>query len=479
MLFKNKRYNIILAVITSLLFIPSVIKAASFSIKSNSYNVAVGSTITVSVSGSDLAGKFTITSSNSSIFSGGGSVWVDKDTQTVKFTAKSAGSVVITVSPTNVADYNGNKITGNKTIIVKSYIPRALESNNYLSSLSIEGVDLVPSFDKETDNYIVDLDPGTTSVKIVAEKANKYASVSGDGEINVVEGNNDINVIVTAENGSKRTYHITAVVKEYDPIKVTVNGSDYTVVRKTSELIKPDNYEETTVTIGDDVVPAFYNSVIGYTLVGLKDVTGNVKLFIYDNGNYSNYLSLSFNKLDLIVLEASKIPRGFIKDTITIDNETVTCYRNNELGIILIYGKSLTTGEENFYVFENSDYTIQKFNATAYNKINKKLDLYMYIIIGLGGINLLILLCLIISSVRNKKRLKHKKDELEKTMSIDTKEVKNKLSKKDKKKIAKEERARKELEKQKEKELHKVEKIKKSIKEKNKHQDLDDNMFQL
>ena len=474
-----KKSKLLFLVLFGVLCLPSFVSAASFSIKSSSYNVTVGSTITVSVMGSDLAGKFTISSSDTSVFSGGGSVWVDKDTQSVKFTAKSAGSVVITVSPTNVSDYSGNKITGNKTIIVKSSVPRALETNNYLSSLSIEGAELAPSFDKETDNYIVDLEPGTTSIKINAEKANKYASVSGAGEVNVVEGNNDINVVVTAENGSKRTYHITAVVKEYDPIKVTIGSSDYTVVRKISELSKPDNYEETTVTIGEDIVPAFYNSILGYTLVGLKDVTGNIKLFIYDNGSYLNYLSLSFNKMDLVVLEAKKIPRGFKKDTITINNETVTCYKNDKLGITLIYGKSLTTGEESFYVFDNSDFTIQKFNKNAYNKINKKFDLYMYTIIGLGSVNLLILLCLIISSARNKKKLKHKKDELEKTISIDTKEVNNKVSKKDKKKLKKEEREKKDMEKQKEKELRKEKKSKKEIKENKKGKETDDDMFLL
>lgn len=445
---KKLKLSILFTLILGIIFIPNLVHAASFSVSASSYNVSVGSSVTVYVKGTDLAGKFTISSSNSSVFSGGGSVWVDKDTQSVRFTAKSSGSVTITVTPTNVSDYSGNQITGSKSIILKSYVPRQLETDNYLSSLSVDGAELIPSFDKDTDTYIVDLEPGTTKININAEKANRYASVSGTGEIEVVEGNNDIEVVVTAENGSKRTYHITAVVKEFDPIKKTVNGSDYTVVRKLSELTKPDNYEETTVEIDGNQVPAFYNKTVGYTLIGMKDVTGAIKMFIYDNGNFIPYLALSFNKLDLVILEADNIPKGFVKDTITINDEIVTCYKNNELNIILLYGKSITTGESNFYAFENTDFTIQKFNIDSYKLVNDKIKLYTYIIIGLGVLNLLILLCLIISIVKNKKKLKHDKVELEKTLNVDITAVKkaSELSKKELKKLEK--KKKKEEEKQ-------------------------------
>ena len=480
------KFLVVMGFILVIMPFGSRVKAAgSFSVSANSYQVSVGNTVTIYVKANQAYGKFSISSSDSSklAYVSGDETWFDypgeiNGTKVYKFVAKTAGSVKINVTPTKLYSSTDDQlIKDSKSIIINTYIPRALETNNYLSSLSVGEAELAPSFDKDTDNYIVDLEPGTTSIKINAEKANKYASISGAGEVNVVEGNNDINIVVTAENGSKRTYHITAVVKEYNPINVTVEGSDYTVVRKKDELSNPDNYEETTVTIGDDIIPAFYNSVVGYTLIGLKDVTGNVKLFIYDNGDYKNYLSLSFKKMDIVVLETDKTPRGFKKDTITLDNQTITCYKNDELGIVLIYGKSLSTGEESFYSFENSDLTIQKFNIAAYNEINKKIDLYTYIIIGLGALNLLILLCLITSSIRNKKKLKHKKDELEKTISIDTKEINNKLGKKDKKKSAKEEKEKRKIEKQKEKELRKVEQTKKKVKENKKNQDND--MFYL
>lgn len=454
---KKIKLSIILTFVIGILCIPNAIKAAGFSVSASSYSVTVGSTVTVYVKGTDLAGKFTLSSSNGGIFSGGGSVWVDKDTQAVKFTAKSAGSVTITVTPTNVSDYSGKQITGSKSIILKSYVPRALETNNYLSSLSVDGVELIPSFDKDTDTYIVDLEPGTTSINVNAEKANKYASVSGTGELEVNEGTNEIKVVVTAENGSKRTYTITANVKEYDPINVTLDGSDYTVVRKSSELTKPDNYEETTVEINGNRVPAFKNDTLGYTLVGLKDVTGKVKLFIYNNGEYKPYIFLSFSKLDLIILDDEvDAPKDFVKDTMIIGEETVTCYKNNELGLTIIYGRSIKTGESSFYTFENTDMTIQRFNLDTYNKVLDKFTLYEYIIIGEAGLVLFILFIILITSIARKKKLTKKKDEIEKTMKLNPKEITNQIQEKE---LSKKELKR--LEKQKKKELEKQEELNK------------------
>ena len=495
---KKGKLLIILSFIFCLFIVPNTIKAASFSTSASSYNVTVGSKVTVYISSSDLTGRFDVSSSNSNVFSGGGKVWVEKNRQTVTFTAKSAGSVKINITPTNVSDNSGKQFSIAKSIILTAYVPRALETNNYLSSLSVDGTELIPSFNKDTTSYIVDLEPGTTSIKVNAEKENKYASISGTGDIEVVEGSNEINVVVTAENGSKRTYTITANVKEYDPINITIDGSDYTVVRKKAELTKPDNYEETSVDINGNQVPAFKNDTLGYTLVGLKDVTGKVKLFIYDNGAYKPYIFLSFNKLDLVILDEDvKAPKGFVKDTITIGDETVTCYKNNDLGITIIYGKSITTGAANFYTFENTDMTIQRFNYDMYKKMLDKFELYSYIIIGEAGLILFILFIVLVSSVVRKKKLTKKKEEIEKTMKLNPNDISNQskeleeknLSKKELKKLKKEQQKEKEkqeeLNRKKEEALEEQKRIeeknKKKIdkKNKNKNSKKDDDMFYL
>lgn len=495
-----KKIYLLFVFITGILFFPLTTKAASFSVSASSYNVPIGSTVTVYVKGTDLTGRIDASSDNNKIFSidGNSFGWIESNTISFKFKAKSAGNVKITLTPyEGIANSKGQivKDLTAKSIIIKSYVPRALSDDNYLSSLSVDGVDLVPSFDKDTTNYIVDLEPGTTSIKVDATKANKYASVSGTGDISVKEGNNDISVIVTAENGSKRAYKITAVVKEYAPINVNIGGSDFTVVRKSKELTKPQFYTETTVKIGEDVIPGFYNEKTGYTLVGLKDVTGSIKLYKYNNGGYEKYTSLEFNQMNLIVLDApeASIPKDFIKDTITINNEVIDSYKNTELGITLIYGKSIITGENNFYEYENTDFTIQKFNNNAYDKLNEKIMLYSYVIVGLSGLILFILICLIISKIINKTRLKRRKSEIEKTLNIDINRINDEITKdktensninkkEQRKKLKEERRLKKEQEKQKklrEKQLAKELKKQKNNKKNLVVEEKEDNMFKL
>lgn len=52
-----------------------------------------------------MIGKFSVTSSNGSVLSGGeGSVWLENESKTYTFTAKSIGSATVTINSLDVAD---------------------------------------------------------------------------------------------------------------------------------------------------------------------------------------------------------------------------------------------------------------------------------------------------------------------------------------------------------------------------------------
>ena len=59
----------------------------------------------------------------------------------------------------------------------------------------------------------------TTKIKINALVNDSKAKVNGTGEFEVVEGSNSFSVVVTAENGSTKTYTLNVVAPEKDPIK--------------------------------------------------------------------------------------------------------------------------------------------------------------------------------------------------------------------------------------------------------------------
>lgn len=82
------------------------------------------------------------------------------------------------------------------------------ESNNYLSSLEIDGFDLLPNFSKTCQTYFIEVGNDVNSITINAEAEDENAKVTLYGNENLQEGENKVLVSVTAENGSVRFYRI-------------------------------------------------------------------------------------------------------------------------------------------------------------------------------------------------------------------------------------------------------------------------------
>ena len=82
--------------------------------------------------------------------------------------------------------------------------------NNYLKSLYVSGYDISPRFAVSTNTaYTISVPSNVSSVSISATTVNANASISGTGTISLSQGTNTVNLVVTAQNGSKRTYKIT------------------------------------------------------------------------------------------------------------------------------------------------------------------------------------------------------------------------------------------------------------------------------
>ena len=93
--------------------------AYGFNVSLTSTSVTVGNSVTLTISGSDLAGKFTINSSNTNVATlSSSSVFIDKDTQRITIYTKNTGSSVITINPVDVTSYSGETVTGAKSITI-------------------------------------------------------------------------------------------------------------------------------------------------------------------------------------------------------------------------------------------------------------------------------------------------------------------------------------------------------------------------
>ncbi|NLM63066.1 MAG: cadherin-like beta sandwich domain-containing protein [Mollicutes bacterium] len=393
--------------------------SGSASLTVSSTNITVGNNVTAYINLKNVAAwNLQITSSGAT--SGCSQKFVDDSgtgkniNKTLSVTCKSTSTGIIKFILTgDISSVDANNdivsttVNVSRSITVSKPIPKS--SNNYLKSLSVEGAQLTPAFNKNTLEYTVELEPRTEKISVSAQVDDYKASVSGTGEKEVSEGINFIEVVVTAENGTKRTYVIKAIVKELEPIEVTVDGKKYNVVRKEEELTSPLLYEKTTTIINEEEIPAFYSDFTKFTLVGLKDQEGNIKLYIYDekNNSYTLYNEFEFNKLILYVKEPDqnvKIPANYTKRKIQINNSEVTAYKlSDNSKYALIYGMNVATGEEHIYMYDSVENTIQRYYDEEVNKLNKVINDYMTIIIGLIIFSSLSLIINIFIIIRNRK----------------------------------------------------------------------------
>ena len=335
---------------------------------------------------------------------------------TFTFKAKMEGSATFNASGTFEDDSSGSLASSTKiTVTSKSDNTTSvtdktnLSSNNYLSSLIVEGYELTPEFNKDTTEYTLNLASDISSISIGATAEDNNATIIGTGNQEVSEGINTIEITVTAENGNKKTYVIKANVEEKDPISITIDKDKYTVVRNKDLLTKPENYEEKTITIDSKEVPAFYSEITNFTLVGLKDSDGEIALYIYNekDNSYTLYQELSFNSIRIYPINTNKIPKGYQKYTIDMNGTKVKGFKiADDSSYAIIYGMDVDTGKKNYYMYDSENNTLQIYNDEHVNLLYKEQKIYSYIILCSWACIVLFLIIIIVLCIKNSKRKK-------------------------------------------------------------------------
>lgn len=419
----KKIFNIF-AIVISIFLINNRVKAANATISvSGSNSAVVGNTITVNVTlsspsslgswdfsvGYDTS-KLRLTYSDAestqrAVNAAQGAGQTSK-TYTFKFKALSSGTAKIYINSAEVYAWDDRSLMNvtkvSKSISLKTMqeIQASYSKNNYLSSLNVDGYELSPKFDKNTLEYTLELDSTVEKINVSASVEDRTASLIGTGEKELIEGENLIELVVTAQNGNTRKYIIKANVKELNPINVKVDGKKYTVVKRKNILTVPDNFTETTVVINNEEIPAFYNEITKYTIVGLRDSEGKINLYLYDlnSGKYTLYQELNFNSNKLFLLDVPKnMPEGLKKVDLEVNDKKIKAYKFDYSDIYyIIYGMNLNTGNKDFYMYDSEEYTIQRYDSTMLDKVTEEKDKYLTVVIVLSSVCFLTMLFLLI-----------------------------------------------------------------------------------
>lgn len=243
---------------------------------------------------------------------------LDQSVITISATSSDASSTITGDLGEQKLEYGKNtfKVTvtsedgNNTTYTINIYRP---SSNSSLDSLSVEGTNI--EFNSEKLNY--DLIINSDKINITATTSSSTSKVEGTGEKKLEYGKNEFKIIVTAENGSKRTYILN--ITRYD------TNNTLKSIKINGEEVKINDNKEITFTTKLDKIKIEVNAnsdrVKSITGTGEKNIVYGANEFeiivTAENGDIRTYKlvvnRLSDNRLSKLTINGKDID---LKDNI-------------------------------------------------------------------------------------------------------------------------------------------------------------------
>ena len=243
------------------------VQAAGLVIAFSKSTANVGDTITVKVTGNEVKGNVKLTVSGNATLKED-TVSLDNGPASVDLDVNGTGSIrVVATSVDDMQDSEtgtpystGGTITVESTSDTSNNTTTEKESSNAnLSNLGIRPNDF-SGFKPGTTTYNATVPEDVESVEVYATAQDSGATISGTGNTTLAYGENALSVVVTAEDGTTKTYTINVTregEKETDETEgetEIVNGlSNITIGDLTlSPSFEKDVYEYTVKYIGED-----------------------------------------------------------------------------------------------------------------------------------------------------------------------------------------------------------------------------------
>lgn len=396
-------------------------------LSSSSVSKGDGVTVTISVNGGSLSAYTMYVSYSSGLLQfnsgsgavvagGGGTVTVSgtgAGTVTLSFTAIAEGQASVSTSSTEFYDINGTQLSvahagvviqvgGNATTeqpqsTTESTTQSTTETtedgksdNSNLVRLQLTNGTLEPEFVYYQTSYFVQLDKAATSLGVVAEAEDSKAKVQINGADELKPGENKVTIVVTAENGSTKTYSIRVAVGELlENVQVEIEGKKYAFANDIEEDGVPEGYTETTVSYGDWSIVAYESPNKQLILVGLKEIvseneasqdadqtsdqendeqTDEITWFIYDEEGqtfvpYEEVLAANNRYVIMQLPEGVELPDGYAEAELTINDKAVLAYRSEyatDADMYLVYAMNIY-GDAGFYLYDRAEQTFMRY----------------------------------------------------------------------------------------------------------------------
>ena len=399
--------------------------ADGISLSAGQGSVSVGKTVAFSItvpSGSEAwtysvswSGNLTLESGDTAPMGFEG----DSRTNQLVFRANSTGTGTVSISAGSYCiagvDYDASG-SASVTIVAASepddsepdYTPSTpgKSGNNALSTLTVSAGTLTPAFDPAVTEYTLSLPQGTEKLTLTATPSDSNATVQGDGELTLQEGENTLPLVVTAENGDTKTYTVTAKVAQAPTLFLDYNGQRLGVVKDVSQVTPPAGFAPAEpITYSGDTLPIWTDVSGKRTLVYLMDEKTSAQgfyLFSQTTGVQSPYLPILCGSVTYIYTdipkELSSVP-GLTPATVKAFGQTLNGWTYNDASLkdfCVLYLMD-DAGSYGYYTYDSREETLQRFSGAVFaDDAGQSLRVPMLYVYIAGGAALVLLILLIV-----------------------------------------------------------------------------------
>lgn len=399
--------------------------ADGISVSAGQGSVSVGKTVAFSItvpSGSEAwtysvswSGNLTLESGDTAPMGFEG----DSRTNQLVFRANSTGTGTVSISAGSYCiageDYDASG-SASVSIVAASepddsepdYTPSTpgKSGNNALSTLTVSAGTLTPAFDPAITEYTLSLPSQSDRLTITANPSDSRATVQGDGDISLQDGETSLSVVVTAEDGSAKAYTITVQVAQAPTLFLYYNGQRLGVVKDVSQVTPPAGFAPAEpITYSGDTLPIWTDVSGKRTLVYLMDEKTSAQgfyLFSQTTGGQSPYLPILCGSVTYIYTdipkELSSVP-GLTPATVKAFGQTLNGWTYNDASLkdfCVLYLMD-DAGSYGYYTYDSREETLQRFSGAVFtDDAGQSLRVPMLYVYIAGGAALVLLILLIV-----------------------------------------------------------------------------------
>ena len=373
------------------------VNAAALSISVSNSNPNVGESVKVNIT-SEYTGRVNLSTSGGNLSDS--KVWVEKNTQSVTLTSNSAGKVTITATAeggklsTSAGDEpdvpaqsatvtfveksssNENNNNNNNNGGENKPTETAKSKNANLKNLGIRPNDF-KGFKSGTTSYNATVPNNVEQVEVYATASDSKANVTGTGKKKLNVGSNKLDVVVTAEDGTKKTYTINVTRQEETQEQENNTTPEETnTVQEQQEENNESSQENNANNSPSDLIKL---EVSGFSLT---------PAFSPDVYSYTLNMNTDLTSLDVVAEGANHgVNVDIVGNTDLKDGENIIT--------VLVYNEETKANSTYQIIVNKTSVDLDALNTTINDAVNKANRIRIILL----GVLIFIVVCIIIFAI--------------------------------------------------------------------------------